>query len=87
MKLVTCEGGELLVNDVCITKGAVEPRDELDLLVERACNESPPSVPSVHELLEKRWELPKSHREVEQPHGWSTRSSGILTESEKIFSL
>ena len=34
------EGSELLVNDVCITKGGVKSRDELDILIERDCNES-----------------------------------------------
>jgi hypothetical protein len=50
------EGGELLVNDVCITKGGVKSMDEWDILIERDCNESPLSVPSVYELLERRRE-------------------------------
>ena len=49
------EGGALLVNGIEVNKKAqgVQNRDQLDLLIERAAQESPLTIPSIRELNEK----------------------------------
>ena len=49
------EGGALLVNGIEVNKKGqgVQNRDQLDLLIERAAQESPLTIPSIRELNEK----------------------------------
>ena len=55
------EGGALLVNGIEVNKKGqgVQTPDQLDLLIERAAQESPLTIPSIREL---EWQEPKPHR-------------------------